>query len=346
MRVRTLISCLVIPAAGLTALSAAPRTAGQFASSVDLVEVYATVADRAGNPVRGLKASDFEVLEDGRRQDIQAFSAGDFPLALAFAIDHSASMAGDRLRLAAGAARRFLGRLRPEDEVMLIGVSGEVGVLAPLSRDRAAQHRALDALKPWSTTSLYDALVAGIGLIQPAPGRRALIVLSDGEDRYSEATPAVVLDRARRSDVLVYPIAIDGRAPAVFAEIASLTGGRSFTMKNPKALDEALNSVAADLREQYLLGYAPAPADGSDVDGGWRSIEVRVPGRDVRIRARDGYYGGRRVGVRESGFEIRDSGLGIRDSGFGLARRSRPLGSRSLAEGEPPCRSAKAGARD
>jgi len=307
MRVPCLLVRLVIPAA-LAAFPAAPRIAGQFASSVDVVEVYATVADRAGNPVRGLTAADFEVLEDGRLQDIQTFSACDFPLSLALAIDHSASMTGDRLRRAAGAARRFLGRLRPEDEVMLIGVSGAVTVLAPLSRDRAAQHRALDALTPWSTTSLYDALIAGIGLIQPAPGRRALIVLSDGEDRYSEATPAAVLDRARRSDVLVYPIAIDGPAPAVFAEIASVTGGRSFALKSPKALDEALSSVATDLREQYLLGYAPAPAEGSAADGGWHSIDVRVPGRDVRIRARDGYYGGRKGGIRDSGLGVRGSG--------------------------------------
>ncbi|HOQ61366.1 MAG TPA: VWA domain-containing protein [Vicinamibacterales bacterium] len=267
------------------------RTAGQFRSSVELVEVYASVSDAAGTSVRGLQAADFEVLEDGRPQPIQAFAAGDFPLSLAIALDHSASMAGSRLVQATSAVRRFLGRLRPEDQVMLLGIAGRVEVLAPLSTDRPQQHQALDLLRPWSTTSLYDALIAGVGLIQPAGGRRALVVLSDGEDRYSEATPAEVLDRARHSDVLVYPLAIGGTAPRVFAEVAAITGGRSFAPKNPRAIDEALASLTAELRDQYLLGYAPPRADDGRPEDGWRSITVRVRGRQgLRIRARDGYF--------------------------------------------------------
>ena len=102
------LSAVVLQAAGT-------RAAPQFASAVNLVEVYATVSDRTGEPVTGLGPADFDVLEDGRPQAIQAFAAGDFPLSVALAIDHSASMAGSRLRTAAGAAKRFLARLRPED---------------------------------------------------------------------------------------------------------------------------------------------------------------------------------------------------------------------------------------
>ncbi len=270
---------------------AGTRAAPQFASSVSLVEVYATVSDRSGAPVTGLGPGDFEIFEDGRPQAIQVFTAGDFPLSVALALDHSASMAGSPLRAAADAARRFLNRLRPEDQVMILGVSSDVTVLAPLSLDRAAQARAIDGLRPWSATSLNDAMVAGIGLIQPARGRRGLIVLSDGEDRYSEAQPHAVLDRARRADVLVYPIAVGRRAPPLFAEVAALTGGRSFHAREARAIDRALTEVAVELRSQYLLGYAPARQVSAAREAGWRSIEVRVSRSDLRVRARDGYFG-------------------------------------------------------
>lgn len=267
------------------------RAAPQFASSVNLVEVYATVSDRSGVPVTGLGPGDFEIFEDGRPQAIQVFTAGDFPLSVAMAIDHSASMAGAPLRVAAGAARRFLARLRPEDQAMILGVSSEVTVLAPLSLDRGAQARAIDGLRPWSATSLNDALIAGIDVIQQARGRRGLVVLSDGEDRYSEAQPHEVLERARRADVLVYPIAVGRRAPPLFAEVAALTGGRSFHARESRALDRALTDVAIELRSQYLLGYAPARQASAAREAGWRSIEVRVGRSDLRVRARDGYYG-------------------------------------------------------
>jgi Ca-activated chloride channel family protein len=210
---------------------------------------------------------------------------------VALAIDHSASMAGSRLRVAAGAARRFLNRLRPEDQVMILGVSSEVTVLAPLSRDRAAHARAIDGLRPWSATSLNDAMIAGIDLIQTAQGRRGLVVLSDGEDRYSEAKPHEVLARARRSNVLVYPIAVGRRAPPLFAEAAAITGGRSFNAREEEKIDRALTDIATELRTQYLLGYAPARQVPAAQEAGWHSIEVRVRRSGLRVRARDGYFG-------------------------------------------------------
>ncbi len=278
------LSAVVLQAAGT-------RAAPQFASAVNLVEVYATVSDRTGAPVRGLGSADFDVFEDGRPQTIQAFAAGDFPLSVALGIDHSASMAGSRLRLAASAATRFLGRLRPEDQVMILAVSSDVAVVAPLSRNRAAQARAIDGLRPWSATSLNDAVIAGIDLIQPARGRRGLVILSDGEDRYSEAQPAEVLDRARRADVLVYPIAVGQNAPALFAELAALTGGRSFHPRDGEAIDRALADIALELRTQYLLGYAPARHAPASPEARWHTIEVRVRTSGLRVRARDGYFG-------------------------------------------------------
>jgi Ca-activated chloride channel family protein len=273
------VLCLVLMAAGPGA---------QFSSGVTAVEVYATVTD-AGGPVLGLQKGDFEVFEDNVRQEVTTFASGDFPLAVALAIDRSVSMQGQPLALAKRAAREFLEDLRPGDRAMLIAVSSEIEVVAPLSTDRQAQMRALDGLSAWSTTSLHDAIVRSIDLIQPAAGRRALVVLSDGVDRYSHVTAADVLERARRSDVLVYPIVTGKTRPALFAEIAALTGGRSFDLRDANGIGSALSQIAAELRNQYLLGYSPR-RPVNQRNAGWRAIRVVVHRPGVRVRARDGYF--------------------------------------------------------
>ncbi|RPJ54925.1 MAG: VWA domain-containing protein, partial [Acidobacteria bacterium] len=227
----------------------------QFTSGVNLVAVYVTVTAPDGMTVTDLLEGDFEVREDGVRQTVSIFTASDFPLAVALAFDHSASMAGRRLELARKAAASFLGALRPADRAMTIGVANEVEVLTPLSTDRAAAVAALAAIEPWSTTRLHDAVIRSIDLIEPAGGRRALVLLSDGADRGSTATAADALDRARRADVLIYPVALGATLPPLFPSLAVLTGGRSFQIEDPKKIEPALTSIADELRTQYLLGY-------------------------------------------------------------------------------------------
>lgn len=264
------------------------RPAVQFTSGVSVVEVYASVTDARGEPVMGLKPDDFEVREDGQPQRVSTFAAGDFPLAAAIAIDRSFSMAGERLALAKSAARVFLGELRPADESMIVTVGSQVEIAAPLSRDRRTQLAALAGIDSFGTTPLHDAIIGSIEAIQPAKGRRALILLSDGDDRYSEASATAALERARQSDVMVYPVALGRRRAPLFAELATLTGGRSFHTRDAKGLADALRAIARDLRHQYLLGYTPSrpivPAANE-----WRSIGVSVKRAGVRVRARDGY---------------------------------------------------------
>ncbi|HSK10320.1 MAG TPA: VWA domain-containing protein [Vicinamibacterales bacterium] len=271
---------------------AAPREpVAQFSSGVQLVEVYATVVDAKGEPVSGLPRDAFEVYEDGQRQTVQAFAAGDFPLSAAVAIDRSASMAGERLERAKLAARAFLDALRPDDQAAIISISGRVEELAPLSTDRRAQREAIDGLTPWSTTALHDAIIEAIDLVQGGSGRRALVLLSDGQDRYSARTLDEALDRARRSDALVYPIALGRATTPLFPRLASLTGGRSFHAANPRGLEAILTGIARELREQYLIGYTPARPPSPEGEPEWHSIEVRVREPGLRVRARDGYYG-------------------------------------------------------
>jgi Ca-activated chloride channel family protein len=273
----------------LAILLAAGPAAAQFTSGVNVVEVYAAVVDRCGTPVTGLTRADFTVLEDGQPQTVSTFAEGDFPLSVALAIDRSFSMA-DRLAMERDAARTFLGALRPSDEAAVVTIGTEVETAAPLSTDRAAQRRAVERLQPWGTTGLHDAIIRCIESIQAAKGRRALLLFSDGSDRYSTASAADALARARASDVMIYPVALGRTRPALFAELAALTGGRSFQPHDARQLTDTVTTVATELRHQYLLGYTPSrPLVAGD--GAWRSIAVRVNRSDVVVRARDGYVG-------------------------------------------------------
>jgi Ca-activated chloride channel homolog len=267
-----------------------PAAYAQFTSGVNLVEVYATVTDLRGEPVAGLTAADFRVAEDGTPQPITAFAAGAFPLAVAIGLDRSFSMAGtgNKLSTAKSAARTFIGALRPTDQVMVMAIGGDTEIVAPLSSDRAAALAAVDRLEAWGTTPLHDAALVALDAIQTANGRRALLLLSDGTDRYSDTLAADLVEQARRRDVLIYPIALGSARPPLFAELAAATGGRSFHAREPRELVSTMATIARELRFQYLLGYVPAR--GVSPDRAWHTIDVTVIRPDVRVRARDGYF--------------------------------------------------------
>jgi Ca-activated chloride channel family protein len=276
---------------GLTAQQQDPEQEGplaQFSSQVQLVEVYATVTDAKGEPVTGLTRDDFEVYENNQIQDVSTFAAGEFPLTVALGIDRSWSMAGDRLKLAKQASQSFLRALKPDDRSMVVAINNDAEVVAPLTMDRFNQGRAIEALDPWSTTALHDAIIATLDRLAPEPGRQALVIFSDGTDRYSKANAAQVVERARRSNALIYLIAFGRERPPLLAELAVVTGGRSFLLRDVRDLDKTLAEVAKELRYQYLLGYTPSdPIDKDTAE--WRSIRVVLKKPGGRVRARDGY---------------------------------------------------------
>ena len=274
----------LVVAAGLTTLVAQTP---QFGTRVDVVEVYASVTDARGEPVRGLSQDRFTVFEDGQPQEITTFAEADFPLSVAVAVDRSWSMA-DRLARAKQAAGTLAGELRADDQIMLVAIGSGVEIAMPLSRDRARLQSALTQLDPWGTTPLNDAAIAAIARVQEGTGRRALVLLSDGDDRYSRASPDDVLAAARRADVMVYPVALGKARPPLFAELAASTGGRSFQASDRAPLERAMRAIAQELRTQYLLGYTPA-RPRTEGPGEWRAIRVEVRAPDARVRARDGY---------------------------------------------------------
>jgi Ca-activated chloride channel family protein len=262
----------------------------QFSSGVQLVEVYASVTDGRGVPITDLRQADFEVLEDGVPQTVSVFAAGEFPLTLGLGIDRSFSMAGEPLRQAKQAARAFLSELRPDDRVTVVSITSDAEVVTPLSTDRAAQARAITSLTPWGTTALHDALVLMLDRLEGETGRLAVVVFSDGMDRYSHTSGTELLTRASRRSTLIYPITIGRRPSATMGELARVSGGRAFTLDNITRLEATLATVARELRQQYLLGYVPRrpPDEGS---GAWRSIRVRLanPRPGAQVRAREGY---------------------------------------------------------
>ena len=288
---RTFAAFVLMAALAVAALPAQDQGGlPRFSSSTQLVEVYATVTDAKGEPVTGLRQSDFEVAEDGIAQEVTTFAAGEFPLTVALGVDRSFSMAGDDLRLAKQASQAFLRELKPGDRSMVVAISGEPEVISPLSADRESQSRKIAGLDAWGTTALHDSIVTMLDRLAPEPGRQAIVVFSDGSDRYSTHTAAEVMERARRSTALTYPITIGRSRSALLAEIAVLTGGRSFLLRDARDLEKTLATVARELRYQYLLGYTPAkPIQRGDRE--WRSIRVTTkasrPG--LRVRARDGY---------------------------------------------------------
>jgi Ca-activated chloride channel family protein len=261
----------------------------QFASGVSVVEVYATVTDEKGEPVTGLTAADFQLFEDGSAQQVSTFVAGDFPLNAAIALDRSFSVAGERLEAIKRAAHTFIDAIRPEDRLLIV----KIGTTFEVADARTAQHAQIDQVDAWGTTALHDSIIESIDAVESARdarGRHALLIFSDGADRYSRASAADVIARARRSNVIVYPIAIGRERPALFAELAALTGGRSVYARDGRGLPEAVKSIARELRYQYLLGYSPS-RPLTEGKGEWRSIQVKVNRARVRVRARDGYIG-------------------------------------------------------
>ena len=256
---------------------------------VDVVQITATVTGSRGRFIRGLKASDFRVFEDGVPQTITAFAAENIPLELVVAVDVSGSMTAAMPTVKA-AVRKFLTKLRPQDVVTVLGFNDNVFIIARPTVTLEDRLRTLDRLRPWGGTSLYEAVLKSLAQLGPQAGRRVIVAFTDGEDLNSRV-PLETAERGLESnDAMLYAIGL-GRAPGmqslrtVLERLSEKTGGQAYFEELDK-LDEVFDSVLADLANQYLFGYVPRDAAH---DGRWRELRVEVPGHDYKVRARKGY---------------------------------------------------------
>jgi Ca-activated chloride channel family protein len=256
---------------------------------VDVVQIIATVTDHNGHFVSGLPRSAFHVAEDGKPQKITHFGSEDVPLELVVAVDVSGSMTPAMPRLKA-AVKEFLGAVPSRDQVTLIGFNDSIFALTRRTLDPAERMKAVDRLAPWGATALYDVILRAIDMLGKQPGRRAIVVFSDGEDQGSHASIADVERRLQASDVTLYMIG-QGRGVEVAAlktvmqRLVEPTGGRALFNESIDQLHNAFTDLLEELSNQYLLGYEPSNARRDDT---FRKITVQVDGQS-RIRARQGY---------------------------------------------------------
>ncbi len=165
----------------------------------------------------------------------------------------------------------------------------------PQTRRGKPRARPCGASRPWGTSPIVDAIRAATGAIHGRPGRRAIVLFTDGEDRDDETSRRDALDAVRRSDALVYAVAVGSREPTLLEEFASASGGRVIRPRDDRAAVEASATIAADLQHQYLLGIAPAAGPP-----GWHVLSVTVEVPRALVRARQGYL----VEVRPAGASL------------------------------------------
>ena len=261
---------------------------------VDLVELFATVTDRSGNLIESLDVSAFELLDNGRRQTISKFEmVRELPLTLGLVLDTSGSMK-ERLAQAKQAASDFLAQvMTPRDRCFGVGFSERPALLMPLTSDARAIDVSFRDLPALGATSLHDALVFSLYQMRGVRGRRALVLLSDGDDTASLVPWQDVMTYAQRAGVAIYAIGLDIGSGSIgirnkLQSLAAETGGRALFVDQASELAGAYDLIERELRSQYFLAFAPDPPPQ---EGERHEIELKVSGGH-RARTARGYTAG------------------------------------------------------
>jgi Ca-activated chloride channel family protein len=293
------------------ALASAQQPAAQKPEPVDLsdarikvdvtrVNVLFTVTDKKGRFITDLVKEDFSVMENKKAQVIQEFTAEtDLPLRIAILIDTSNSIR-DRFKFEQEAAIEFISSvIRPrEDKAMVVSFDTAAELVADLSDNPEKLAKSIRDLRPGGGTALYDAIYFACRdrLQQDQPRhkfRRAIIIVSDGDDNQSRVTRDQALEMAQKADVVIYAIStnisrIEGDGDKVLKYLSLETGGQAFFPFKVQDLAQSFENIANELRRQYNIFYRPEPLK---TDGLYHAISVKVNGRkDLVVRARKGYY--------------------------------------------------------
>jgi Ca-activated chloride channel homolog len=299
-------TCVVIAAyvLGSGVGPAAQDHGSRFRTDVDVVPLNVTVTDGARRYVTDLDRGEFEIFEDGRKQELAFFQKTALPLALVLLLDTSASMA-QSLTVAQQAAIEFANELGPADLASVIDFDTTVHVLQDFTNDRSAVERAIRSTQPDGSTALYNAVYIALRELNKTardprsgePRRQAIVLLSDGDDNSSLMSFDEVLDLAARADTTIYAIGLGVRsststrgysgAPFVLRRLAEQTGGRSFFPQVAKDLAAVYGEIKTELSSQYSLAYE---STNPRRDGQFRHVMVRVDRAGVVARTRPGYY--------------------------------------------------------
>jgi len=269
-----------------------------------LQQLYVT-AIREDQPALDLGRTDFKVFDSGVEQEIVTFEHGAVPMTIAMLVDVSESMRGEQLQVALDAARGFLSRLTPLDEALVLTFSDRTHRVTTSSSEIEGLAATLEGLQSGGGTSLNDHIYLALRLLDRRQGRPVIIVLSDGADTLSFLTMEEVLWKAHRSNAVIYrihlhpsgirsvPLATSWRSTEANAEevggleaAAADSGGRVTVLARLEELEQALDAVLQELRQQYVVGYYPT--DPKD-NGTWRPTRVEVSVPEVEIRTRAGY---------------------------------------------------------
>jgi len=298
-----LVSPLPVMAQAAAAESAAAESA-PIRVDVNVVNVFCTVSDKRGALVTDLRKDDFEVRENGRKQEIRYFARDtDLPLTVAMLIDVSGSVreAIEAERVAAG--RFFDNVLRPTDHALLLGFSSTMVLWQDFTSSTGSLKSALEKLHavpfhglpplglPMPGTLLYDAVYqTALGKLKNVPGRKVMLIVSDGLDNGSQMHIEEALEAVQATNTIVYGICYDQKyfGCDYLKQLAEPTGGRMFDAgKKRLSLGEIYQTIEEELRSQYAIGYVPAD---QAQDGKFRKLEVKVSQKGLRVAARRGYY--------------------------------------------------------
>jgi Ca-activated chloride channel family protein len=264
---------------------------------VDLVLANVTVTDRNGRFVTGLERENFKLVEDKVPQEIAYFSSEDIPLSVGIILDVSGSMK-DKLKTAVEAAITFMKGGSPDDEYFLVEFADKPTGTADFTNDISKIQSRFLSSKAKGRTALFDAVYMGLSkLEQGNNAKRALLLITDGEDNRSRYTFSNVRDFVKEKDVQMYAIGItsgwsDGAAEqgrALLRDLASISGGNSFFPTSVYGLEDICRKIAAELKYQYVIGYR---STNTAKDGEWRKIKVtaELPKNKLTVRAKQGYY--------------------------------------------------------
>ena len=260
---------------------------------VPVVLVNTTVSDLKGRLVAGLNQQNFRIWEDDVEQKVEYFSLEDMPLSVGLVFDTTGSMA-DKLSDARDAARAFLKTNNPRDEYFLIEFSDQPKLVQNFTTDIERLQKQVFSTSAFGLTPLFDAVHLGLETITGGKNtKKALLVITDGEDNHSRNTFADVREFTRHQEAQIYAIGLVSSliGQNTIKDLVETTGGRAFFPRSPNQMEDICTRIAIELKNQYLLGYR---STNEANNGEWRQIRVEVnPPKGLpplSVRARTGYY--------------------------------------------------------